>query len=120
MRVSFFADVDSITNKRGTQELVVKFVTQEVSDEQAGAMMSLRNKYTNVLISTEEISQEDADEQETEFKAVPVLETKTNSQRLRNALYVLWESKYKQRYPLFDRFYDYYMNLLIEEVKDKI
>lgn len=119
-KAQFFADVDNITNKRGTNEIVVKLITQEISDSEAGVIMSLRNKYVGVLLSTNEITAKEAEELPDEFAVAPVLDGKSPSQRLRNTLYVLWESRYKSRYPEFNSYYDKAMELIIEEYKDKI
>lgn len=119
-KVQIFGDLDSITNKRGTNELVLKFITQEVSDESAGIVMSLRNKFVCLLMSTNEISEEEGQAVTSEFKTTPMLEGKSASQRLRNVLYRQWESRYEARYPDFDNFYDYKMDLIIDEEKSKI
>lgn len=120
MKVSVYGDIDNITNKRGSDEIVVKFITQEVSDEQAGLLMAMRNKYVNLLISTSEITEEDAEKVADEFKIAPIIEGKTPSQRLRNVLYVQWEGRYKVRYPEFDSFYNQRMEQIIESEKDRI
>lgn len=120
MKVSFFADVDNITNKRGTNELIIKIVTQEISDQNAGLIMALRNKYTNVLISTSEISDEEAKDIPDDFAPVAAVNEKSQSQRLRSSLYRLWESRYTTRYEKFETFYEAEMERMINEVKDKI
>lgn len=119
-KVSFFADVDNITNKRGSNELVIKLVTQEISDDEAGKVMAMRNKYCGILVSTNEIKAEDTSELPDEFKVAPVLEGKSPSQRLRNVLYVQWEGRYKTRYPVFDSFYEKRMEEIINDEKERI
>jgi len=120
MKVQFFADLDNITNKRGSDELILKLITQEISDEQAGIVMSLRNKYLNVMLGVSEPTQEDVEGFIDDFSKVPTLDKKTPSQRLRNVLYLQWEGKYKLRYPDFDKFYNYKMEEIIEAQKDLI
>jgi hypothetical protein len=119
-KVSFYADLDNVTNKRGSDELIIKLITQEISDDHAGLIMQMRNKYLNVLLSTNEITDKEAEEAIDEFKITPILDGKTASQRLRNVLYVKWNNRYKQRYPEFEKFYQYSMDLIIEAEKDSI
>lgn len=119
-KVQFYADVDTIQNKRGTRELKVILFTQELSDDSAGILLSMRDKYVSILLSTSEVKQEEADEISEEFTIAPLLEGKTPSQRLRNVLYVQWESRYKTRYPEFDSFYNQRMEQIIEDEKERI
>lgn len=119
-KVQIFGDLDNITNKRGTNELVLKFITQEVTDEEAGIVMSLRNKYVCLLLSTSEIDEKEAQAVPDEFHTQAMLEGKSPSQRLRNVLFRLWESRYKTRYPEFDHFYDARMEQIIDEQKSHI
>ena len=119
-KVQIFADVDNITNKRGSDELVIKLVTQEINDTEAGLVMGLRNKYVCVLLSTSEIEDEEAKALPDEFKVAPIVDAKSQSQRLRNVLYRQWEGRYKTRYPEFQSFYEKRMEEIIEEEKSRI
>ena len=120
MKVQVFGDIDNITNKRGTNEIIVKFITQEVTDEQAGLLIGLRNKYVCMLLSTSEITDRDIKELPDEFETVKPIDGKKPSQRLRNVLYRQWESRYKQRYPEFDSYYEKRMEQIIEDEKERI
>lgn len=120
MKVKVFGDLDNITNKRGTNELVLKFITQEISDQDAGLVMGLRNKYLCLMLSTSELDEKDAKELPDDFQIVPKLDTKKPSVQLRNVLYRQWEYRYKTRYPDFDNYYAYKMDIIIKDEMDKI
>lgn len=120
MKVSFFADVDNIQNKRGSDELIVKLITQEISDENAGLIMGLRNKYVNVALSVSKLSDDEIHEMPDEFAVAPALKEKSQSQRLRGVLYRQWESRYKTRYLTAEAYYEARMEQIIEAEKERI
>ena len=45
---------------------------------------------------------------------------KSNSQRLRNTLYIYWENFEKNRYTFFNDFYTSWMEKKISEIKEKL
>ena len=120
MKVKVFGDLDSINNKRGTNELVLKFITQEISDEDAGLVMGLRNKYLCLMLSTSDATEEDVAELEEDFKVVNRLDKKTPSQRLRAVLWHQWDKRQKQRYPDFESYYARKMETIIDKESELI
>lgn len=120
--IHVYADIDTIGNKKGTNEMVIKMTTQEIPDDDAAELMKLRNKFCAVLFKP---GQDDVTDEETkvlpdEFSVAPTLDNKSPSQRLRSTIFRAWESRYKLRYPDFDSFYERQIELLIDQWKDKI
>ncbi len=69
---------------------------QELSDEREAAVMALRKVPVNILISPQEITQEDLESVDIiseEDKEHFGRKAKTKSQRLRDILYRVWESE---------------------------
>ena len=121
MKVKVFGDLNSITNKTGTNELVLKFITQEINDEEAGLVMGLRNKYLCLILSSNDIPNDEAEKElPDEFQIAPMVDSKKPSTRLRAVLWQQWNNRYKMRYPDFDNYYKYRMELIIDDEKERI
>ena len=90
--------------------------TPEMSDEEGAVLLSFRKKQGYMLFSETSVSEKDLEvpEVETEFP-----QDKSPSQRLRNALYVLWETKTDKSKP-FETLYREQMEKIINKVKDKL
>lgn len=59
-------------------------------------------------------------ESELEFDIAPEEGAKTKSQRMKAALYRLWEAQYQAKYPEFEVFYNAKMDGMIDKIKDLI
>lgn len=90
--------------------------TQELSPGKAGELFALRNKIAVVYISPEEMSQKEIDQVD---KLEPEFQSKTQSQRIRNTLYILW-SQDQEGYKEFDAYYKAKTELFIDTLKSNI
>lgn len=110
------AQVEGVsTRKDGTVKVVLG--TQEMTPAKAGELLAFANKLVCVYVSPKEtISQAElnqVDALDPEFKG------KSQSQRLRGVLFVLWE-KTNDGFTDFDAFYRYHTEQMIDSVKAKI
>lgn len=90
--------------------------TQELSPGKAGELFSLLNQLAVTYISPKEISQKEIDQVD---KLDPELSGKTQSQRIRNVLYKLFEQN-NEGFKDFNTFYQSKTELYIEHLKTKI
>jgi hypothetical protein len=100
-----------------------------LTNTEIGTISTMADWGNKIVLYTPELSTEEmtalfmakkqwiADEIEFE-----VWETKTPSQRLRNSLFILYEQQYKwwEKYKSFEAFYAYYMEKLIDQIKEKL
>lgn len=86
--------------------------TPELNNIEMGALRDLKKK--NLTITLVPLD-EPADEI---LEITSEAEPKSRSQKLRSVLYILWEQKYKEKYPTFTVFYDVKMDKLIDDIKD--
>ena len=99
------------TRVDNTIKIVVS--TQELSPEQSTSLFALKGKQGWLLFSENEIKEMDIpDVNAPEFKA-----DKSPSQRLRNTLYVYWESNTDKSKP-FEGWYRDWIEKKIGEIKD--
>ena len=91
-------------------------ITRELQEDEMALLFKLRNKEGYFLFKMSEILEKEIDVPEVapEFKG-----EKTQSQRLRNVIYVLWENNRKDG-QTSDSFYHEYMNKVIDMVKEKL
>lgn len=95
----------------------ITFVTQELTPSLAGSLFSLQGKLACVYISEKEsIPQREIDQVD---KLDPDLPGKTQSQRLRNVLYKLFEQD-SEGFQNFDMYYKAKTDKIIEHLKTKI
>lgn len=90
--------------------------TQELSPNKAGEVFGLHGKLAVVYISAKEIPQREIDQVD---KIDPELAGKSQSQRLRNVLFVLFEQSHEG----FKDFQSYYISKterIIEDLKNQI
>lgn len=102
------------TRKDKTVKLVLS--TQELTPEKAGMLFGLQNQLATTYINPVGVSQDEIDAVD---KVNPEFGGKTQSQRVRNVLYLLWEQK-NEGFKDFDSFYTHKTNLYIEHLKAKI
>lgn len=103
------------TRRDGTLKLTLG--TNEVTPEKAAELFSLLNKFALVYIcekdsmNVEELAK--VDQLDPEFTG------KSQSQRLRNVLYVLWEKK-PEDFKDFTAYYHFHTERIIDHLKSKI
>lgn len=107
--------VESIsTRKDRTVKIILS--TQELSQERAGELFGLMNKLAATYISVKDIDQ---DQIEMVDKANPDLGGKTQSQRIRNTLYLLWQ-QVPEGYADFDGYYKFKTEKILDHFKSKL
>lgn len=111
------AQVENVSTRRdGTIKLV--FGTQEIAPTKAGELVALNNKMVCLYVSPKEtLSQKEIDQVD---QIDPEFGGKTQSQRLRNTLFVLWQKTAIPDAVPFDDFYHASMESFINSVKVKI
>lgn len=114
--IQFQAIIDGVTLKKdGT--LTIKLGTQELSPEETAHIFEKGNMQVWTAIAESPISVEDLEIPE----QMAETETKSPSQRLRNAIYVLWKAKEDPKYQdAQNLFYKDKMERIINWVKEEI
>ena len=108
--------VESISTRKDKTVKVI-LSTQELSQERAGELFGLLNKLAVAYISVKDIGE---DEIEKVDKANPdIPDGKTQSQRIRNVLYRLWEQA-PEGYKDFNSFYHFKTEQIVEHFKSKL
>jgi hypothetical protein len=103
------------TRKDNTIKIVLS--TQEVSPSVAGELFRLLNKLTACYFSPKEtVSQKDIDQVDA---LDPEMNNKSQSQRIRNVLYKLYEQS-PEGYKTFDNFYHAKTEAIIDHYKSKL
>lgn len=117
MKLVFDSTFEGIAT-RVDGSLKITLSTQEMDAQQAGLLLTLRNKFVKVLLSDSNITalQEEA------IDSTPIVDagkkSKTPSQRLRAVLYRLHEQEKPD--VDFDTYYSAKMNSLIDHFKTKL
>jgi hypothetical protein len=109
------AYIENITTRKD-KTVKVTIGTQELSQGKAGELFTLLNNLAVVYISTKEISQKEIDQVD---KLDPEFEGKTQSQRIRNVLYKLFQQD-SEGFKDFDQYYKSKTDRYIEHLKAKI
>jgi hypothetical protein len=102
------------TRKDKTVKITVS--TQELSPSKAGELFDLMNNLVVVYLCPKEISQKEIDQVD---KLDPEFSGKTQSQRIRNVLYKLFEQN-SEGFKDFANYYHSKTELIIEEMKSRI
>jgi hypothetical protein len=107
--------IESIVSRK---DRTIKIIlgTQELSPSKAGELFSLLNHIASVYIASSEIDQSEIDQVD---KIDPEFKGKSQSQRLRNVLYLLYEQD-KEGFKEFDSYYRYKMDQIIDTYKSNI
>ena len=116
MKILFDATLEGLST-RMDKTIKVTIGTQEMNSEQAAKLFSLRGNFCKVLISDSTIEQKEVEQVDT----LPIKDesnNKSNSQRLRSILFILWQQSGSQA--TFDVFYNSKMNEIIEHFKSKL
>lgn len=110
------AYVEGISTRKD-KSIKITLGTQELSNGNAAELFGLQNKIVACYISPKEtIDQKEMDQVD---KIDPEFQGKTQSQRIRNTLFRVWE-KNPEGYKDFDMFYKAKTELYIEHLKSKI
>lgn len=107
--------VENISTRKDNS-VKITLGTQELSPAKAGELFNLMNKLAMTYICPKDISQREIDQVE---KLDPEFDGKTQSQRIRNVLYKLWEQD-KEGYQQYDNYYKAKTEMYIEHLKGKI
>lgn len=109
------ATIENITTRKD-KTVKITIGTQELSQGKAGELFTLLNNLAVVYISPKEISQNELDQVD---KLDPEMEGKTQSQRIRSVLYLLFNQN-NEGFKDFDSFYKSKTEKYIEHLKSKI
>lgn len=109
------AMVEGVASRRD-KTVKITIGTQELSPSSAGELFHLNGKICAVYISEKAIDQNEIDQVD---KLDPEFSGKTQSQRIRNVLYKLFEQD-KEGFKDFESFYRSKTELYIEHLKTKI
>ncbi len=108
--------IESITTRKDNTVKIV-LGTQELSPGKAGEIFQLMNKLAAIYISPKDtIDQKEIDQVD---KIDPELQGKTQSQRIRNALYILF-GQGNEGFKDFDSYYKSKTERYIEHLKTKM
>lgn len=107
--------VENITTRKD-KTVKVTLGTQELSPEKAGELFSMMNKLVLVYLSEKGIGREQI---EMVDKIDPDFGGKTQSQRLRDVLFRLWEVK-PEGFKTFQNYYHHKTDEIINHYKSKI
>lgn len=116
MKILFDATLEGLST-RMDKTIKVTIGTQEMNSEQAAKLFGLRGNFCKVLISDSSIEQKEVEQVDT----LPIKDEsngKSNSQRLRSILFILWQQSGSKA--TFDVFYNSKMNEIIEHFKSKL
>jgi hypothetical protein len=110
------ATIENITTRKdNTVKIVIG--TQELSQGKAGEVFNMMNKLAAVYISAKDtINQNEIDQVD---KIDPELESKSQSKRIRNTLFVLFQQG-NEGFKDFDSYYKSKTEKYIEHLKSKI
>jgi len=109
------AIIEAIQSRKDNT-LKIVLGTNELSPANAGSLFGLHNKLATVYISPSEIDQKEIDQVD---KLDPELQGKTQGQRLRGVLYILFEQDH-EGFNDFDSYYKHRTEKIIEHLKTKI
>jgi hypothetical protein len=109
------AYIENITTRKD-KTVKITIGSQELSQGNAGELFSLLNNLAVVYISMKEIDQKEIDQVD---KVNPDLKGKTQSQRIRDVLYILFTQD-NEGFGDFDAYYKNKTEKYIEHLKSKI
>jgi len=111
------AQVEGIQSRKD-KTIKLTFGTQELMPSMAGDLFSLNNQMVYLAIKVEPFNK--GEKEIIESSKVDELDgIKSNSQRLRAVLYILWEQN-NEGFKTFSEFYNARMELLINQIKNKL
>lgn len=107
--------VENISTRKD-KSVKITLGTQELTPSKAGELFTLLNSLAVTYISPKEISQREIDQVD---KLDPEFEGKTQSQRIRNVLFILWQQD-PEGFREFDMYYKRKTEGIIDDLKAKI
>lgn len=116
MKIVLDATLESLST-RMDNTIKVTIGTQEVEAQQAASLFALRGKFVKVLLSDNNIEQKQIESVD-KLQVKDESNNKSNSQRLRSTLFILWQQS--KQVTNFDDFYNAEMNRIIEHFKSKL
>lgn len=117
MNLIISATVENIST-RADNTIKVVIGTQEMDAEQSAKLFQFRNRMAKVLFSTEDITKEIKEAVITTPIDAPKPKTKTQSQRIRNVLYLLFQQG--GEVGDFEQYYNFKTNQIIEHLKTQL
>ena len=111
--VQFSAIIDGVSKKKDST-LSIKLGTQELSSEETAKIFDFGGKQIWVGFAETAITRLDVPDEILEFKG-----DKTTSDRLRDVLWVYWDTK-TPKTQTFEEFRKIYMEKQIQNIKDKL
>ncbi len=117
MIITLPAIVESISTRRD-KTIRVTLGTREMNHAEAATLLGFTHKECYVAIKEEDFTKKETEAIDS-LKTEKPLNVKSKSQRLRAALFVLWEHN-NEGYTSSEDFYDRYMERFIDDVKFKI
>lgn len=117
MKLIFDGSIERVSTRRD-KTISLLIGSQELSPEMNARLFNLANKHTKILISDTNITEGEASE--VEKVVIEKQKGKTPSQRLRGALFGLYEASANKSVNTFEDFYLYEMELIISDIKLKI
>lgn len=107
--------IENISTRKD-KSIKIVLGTQEVSPGKAGELFTLLNQIATTYICPNGIDQRELDQVD---KVDPEFGGKSQSQRLRNVLYVSWEQNH-EGFKDFDGYYKAMMEKIIDHYKSKL
>ena len=117
MTITLLAGLEAIAT-RADGSLKLTFGTPEINSKKCAELFNYRRKEVLLLLSTGEISDEQKNVIEQTTKELKDIKSKTHSQRLREALYLLHQQENSML--SFKEYYKQKMDNLINIVIDKL
>ena len=108
------AQIEGVSSRRDNT-IKVTLGTQELSPVKAGELLALNNRIVSVYISESEINPNEVGNVD---RINPEFTGKTQSQRLKNVLYILY-SQQPEGFTDFDSFYKHRTEQIINQIKTK-
>lgn len=110
------AQIERVSTRKD-RTVSVTLGSQELTPGKAGELLAFANQIVCVYISPKEtMTQKEIDQVD---QLDPEFGGKTQSQRLRGVLFVMWEKR-PEGYKDFDSFYKHHTEVIIEHLKKKI
>lgn len=109
------AYVENISTRKD-KSVKITLGTQELGPEKAGDLFQLLNHLAAVYLSVKDIGHE---EMALVDNVNPEISGKTQSQRIRNVLFLLWKNN-NEGFKDFDSFYNSKTEMYIEHLKSKL
>lgn len=107
--------VENISTRKDRTVKIV-FGTQELSPSDAGQLFNYMNKIVYIYIKEGSVDQNEVEQVD---KLEPELNTKSQGQRIRNTLYILY-TQGNEGFKTFDEYYKAKTEKYIEHLKSKI